>query len=98
MRSLATQPVRQTRPAEIKRFLATRPEVQHGHRDQALFNNTIGNDNTANGFGALFSNTTGSLNTANGVWCTRKQHNGQQQHGQWLDCARFQHNRQREYG
>ena len=32
----------------------------------ALFSNTTGNGNTANGFVALFNNTTGNRNTANG--------------------------------
>ena len=32
----------------------------------ALYNNTIGNSNTANGYRALYSNTAGSGNTANG--------------------------------
>ena len=32
----------------------------------ALYSNTTGNDNTANGVSALFSNTTGNGNTANG--------------------------------
>ena len=32
----------------------------------ALFSNTTGDDNTANGFGALPNNTTGDSNTANG--------------------------------
>ncbi len=35
---------------------------------QSLFNNTIGNHNTANGYYALFSNTTGGNNTANGYY------------------------------
>jgi hypothetical protein len=34
---------------------------------EALFNNTTGLSNTANGYQALFSNTTGGSNTANGV-------------------------------
>jgi hypothetical protein len=33
----------------------------------ALYSNTIGNQNTANGVDALYSNTTGNQNTANGV-------------------------------
>ncbi|HYK44483.1 MAG TPA: tail fiber domain-containing protein [Parafilimonas sp.] len=33
---------------------------------QALYNNTIGNSNTANGYRALYTNTAGSGNTANG--------------------------------
>ena len=48
VRSLATQPATTTRPTVLV----------------ALFNNTTGDDNTANGFDALVSNTTGSNNTA----------------------------------
>ena len=32
----------------------------------ALYSNTTGSDNTANGYEALYSNTTGNNNTANG--------------------------------
>ena len=35
--------------------------------NQALYNNTTGDNNTASGMGALYSNTTGNFNTANGV-------------------------------
>ena len=41
-------------------------QLQHGQRFSALYCNTAGNDNTANGLSALSSNTTGNYNTANG--------------------------------
>jgi hypothetical protein len=34
----------------------------------ALFSNTTGSNNTANGYQALYSNTTGGNNVANGLW------------------------------
>ena len=45
---------------------ATPPASRTRPRANALFNNTTGSGNTANGINALFSNTTGGINTAIG--------------------------------
>ena len=66
-------------------------QQHHRHNDNtangfsALFSNTTGSNNTANGsFNALFSNTTGNNNTANGLMrsCNQGNTTGEQQHGQ----------------
>ena len=64
LRSSTSQVAASTRPSVLLRSLATQPALQHGHRSQALFNNTTGDDNTASGLQALVCNTTGDNNTA----------------------------------
>ena len=62
----------------------------------ALFSNTTGSDNTANGFGALSSNTTGDRNTATGNEALRFNNTG------FLNTANgyqalFEQHRQRQH-
>ncbi len=53
-------------PAATNRPPDILPAGRRLRRVQALFNNTIGSLNTANGVNALFRNTTGTFNTATG--------------------------------
>ena len=65
---LTTPPAGTTRPTVFKRSIATPPAAATLPTVIiALFNNTTGGDNTADGTGALQNNTTGSANTALGA-------------------------------
>ena len=61
-----TPPATTTRPAVQ---LRSRQYDRHQNTasGEALFSNTTGSYNTANGYDALYSNTTGGFNAANGV-------------------------------
>ncbi len=49
-------------------FIRYNPTLKnHAVGELALFSNTTGNGNTANGYHSLYSNTTGNYNTANGM-------------------------------
>ena len=66
---LAIQQASKTRPTGYKAlFNDTKRQREHGQQVLfALFHNTTGHDNAANGQAALVNNTTGNDNTADGV-------------------------------